>query len=105
MPRDRPSVYVATASANSMTMSGFVAKWNNGAQASGILPTNVSTSDSEIRNTGSSALAKQLNAPGNSLSGRSGATNNVTGFAATFRNSRAYNGPAQIIAGSATMIP
>ena len=55
--------------------------------------------------TGSSALAKQLKALGSSLSGRSGATNSVMGLAFTLRNRRAYSGPAQIIAGSATMMP
>ena len=39
------------------------------------------------------------------LSGLSGATNSVIGFEFTLRNRRAYNGPAQIIAGMATMRP
>ena len=55
--------------------------------------------------TGNSALAKQLKALGSSLSGRSGATNSVMGLDFTLRNRLAYSGPAQIMAGNATMMP
>src|SRR6186713_354153 len=105
MPRDNPSVYVATASDSSMTVSGLVTKLNSGRQSSGITPSSESSSDIAISATGSSALAKQLNVLGSSFSGRSGATNSVIGFDFTLRNSRAYSGPAQIMAGSATMRP
>src|SRR5436190_11220154 len=105
MPRDRPSVYVAIASDSSITVSGFVTKWNTGRYGAGIAPNNESSSENAINATGSSALATQLNAPGSSLSGRSGATNSVIGFDFTLRNSRAYSGPAQIIAGIATIKP
>src|SRR6187551_981705 len=102
MPRDVPSVYVATASASSMTMSGLVQNLSIGCQLSGAIGTAI---EQAMSATGSSALAKQLNVLGSSLSGRSGATNSVIGFDSTLRNRRAYNGPAQIIAGSATTRP
>src|SRR5262245_48607455 len=100
MPRDRPSVYVATANDSSMTVNGLVTNLNSGSDASGITPSSESSSESAINATGSSALAKQLNALGSSLSGRSGATNSVIGFDFTLRNRRAYSGPAQIMAGN-----
>src|SRR4029078_8710937 len=102
MPRDRPSVYVATARPSSMTISGLVQNFSAGWRFSGASGTAI---DSAMITTGSNALAKQLNAPGSSASGRSGATNSVIGLDFTLRNRRAYSGPAQIMAGSATMMP
>src|SRR5688572_8437361 len=105
MPRDKPSVQVATASDTNMTTSGFVKNRNVGNADSGITWNSVSSSDSAISATGSSAVTKQLNALGSSCSGRIGATNSVSGEYFTLRNRRAYTGPAKIIAGSATMKP
>src|SRR5688572_13501020 len=102
MPRDRPSEYVAMASDNSMTISGFVQNLSAGCQVPGASGTAI---EHAMSATGNSALAKQLNALGNSPSGRSGATNNVIGLDFTLRNSPANNGPAITMAGMATIRP
>src|SRR5215203_677395 len=96
MPRESPSVYVATASASNITISGLVANLSNGCRFSGASGTAI---EQVINATGSNALAKQLKVLGSSLSSLSGATNRVIGFDFTLRNRRAYSGPAQIIAG------
>src|SRR5688500_15869025 len=102
MPRDNPSVYVAMASDNSMTMFWLVQNLNAGCQDSGASGTAI---EHAISATGNNALAKQLNALGSSPSGRSGATNNVIGFDLTLRKRPANTGPAMIMAGTATMSP
>src|SRR5262245_48947703 len=102
MPRESPSVYVATPRDTSITMFWLVQNLNAGCQSAG---TSGKAIEQAISTTGSSALAKQLNALGSSLSGRSGATNSVIGFDFTLRNNPANTGPAMIMAGIATMMP
>src|SRR5688572_8755142 len=102
MPRDRPSVHVATASDSNITMSGLVQNLSVDCRFSGAIGTSI---EQAMTTTGSSALAKQLKALGSSCSGRNGATNSVMGFDFTLRNRPANTGPAMTMAGTATIRP